>query len=261
MLKKRVIPILLWKDGFIVQARQFSQYQRIGKLRHTLERYHDWSLDELILLNISVDQAKTDRAFRGEVSELRRLLNMPLTLGGGVSSLHHFESMLAAGADKVLIGTNHSDNLELIQESAKTFGSQAVVCCLDIYRAPNNEGWAMGSRGQSQYRQLDGLKLKSFVDAGAGELVLQSQDNDGLCSGAELNLLRDLIGHIKIPVIIAGGVGSVEDAQDVFAESDVSAVAIGNKLLHSELSYPRFKLGLQRLTEEALRAWLPDSLA
>ena len=261
MLKKRVIPILLWKDGFIVQARQFSQYQRIGKLRYTLERYHDWSLDELILLNISVNQAETDRAFRGEVSELRRLLNMPLTLGGGVSSLHHFESMLAAGADKVLIGTNHSDNLELIQESAKTFGSQAVVCCLDIYRAPNSEGWAMGSRGQSQYRQLDGLKLKSFVDAGAGELVLQSQANDGLCSGAELDLLRDLIGHIKIPVIIAGGVGSVEDARDVFAASDVSAVAIGNKLLHSELSYPRFKLGLQRLTEEALRAWSSDSLA
>ena len=100
-----------------------------------------------------------------------------------------------------------------------------------------------GLAGQPQHRQLDGLKLKSFVDAGAGELVLQSQANDGLCLGAELDLLRDLIDHIKIPVIIAGGVGSVEDARDVFAASDVSAVAIGNKLLHSELSYPRFSSG------------------
>lgn len=224
MLKRRIIPLLLWQNGRLVKTRQFGDAVVVGDLVKTCKVYSDQDADELIILNINKDAADFSE-FLSLIEKLSKEVMMPISVGGGINSLEAAEQSFRSGADKVVINSAHYDNPELLGLISSRFGAQAVVASVD-YRVDSGGTtfWAKGGRVRKNVdieSHLDTLKGQGF-----GELMLQAVDRDGMRVGYDLTYLTHILSHVKTPVIIAGGAGNFEHLKEVF-ELGVDAVACG----------------------------------
>lgn len=255
MLKKRLIPVLLLLNGQLVRSEKFHIHQVIGNPIHEVERFNQWSVDELIYLDISRDDhydlRRDDKKVRGLASsldileEVSKTCFMPLTWGGRIRSLEQMQEIFSRGADKITLNTQAVRQPELITEAAKRFGSQAVVVCVDVLRHPDGRAEVFIDGG----RDATGLSpvewARRLEDHGAGEILLQSIDRDGTGRGYDLPLIREVAGATSIPVIALGGVGSYEQyAKGI--EAGASAVAAANIWHFKELSDRGGKRALAR---------------
>ena len=239
MKKKRVIPILLHKEGWLVQSRNFNEYKKLGNAQMAVQRLSDWDSDELIYLDISVNPMfTTNRSDTAapEYLNLMELLNrvskvarMPVTIGGGISSLQDIENRLRAGADKVSINRAAFKDPILVQRAAREFGSQCIVVSVD-YLEVDGLRFPYASGESELFDSSVCLTdwLLKFQEVGAGEILLNSATRDGNKCGYDIEYLDEISSLLTIPIIASGGAGSWEHMAEVLSKTAVDAVAAAN---------------------------------
>ena len=237
MKKKRLIPVILLKDGWIVQSKNFSRYQNIGNPTTSVKRLSEWGSDELIYLDISksdqYDLRRDDQGYANRQTFLEIVqdvsLNcfMPITVGGKIKSLGDIETRLRAGADKVCINTAAVCNKDFVADAAREFGSQCIVISLDVIQ--DGKRYVVKTHGGSVNTGLELQDVaRAMQDYGAGELLVNSIDRDGMGNGYDHELYKRVHASVDIPVIACGGVGEYQHFSKLIGEVDVDAVAAAN---------------------------------
>jgi len=245
MKKKRLIPILLLKNGWLVQSKEFSRFQNLGNPVTSVKRISEWAADELIYLDISRDHTYDLR--REDLGHPNRhtifeilddvsiMANMPITVGGGIKTLGDIQKRLTRGADKVAINTAALENINFISSAAKEFGAQCIVISVDV-KLFKKSYVVMSHCGQKQ-TQYDPVTWARLVEkAGAGEILLNSIDRDGTKMGYDIQLLNSVARSVSIPVIACGGVGQWSHFGDALEKTKVDAVAAANIFQYSDQS-------------------------
>lgn len=252
MLRHRLIPCLLLKHGLLMRSEGFAVHQVIGNPIHTVMRYSNWNVDELILLDISDTDVQDLRRDDMEVHDIgstavdvlravARVCFMPLSFGGQIRTLEGIRERLSAGADKCVINTVALEDPDFVTSAARRFGAQAIVVSIDARRHADG-GWEVfGSRG----RRATGLTPAAWASEverrGAGEIFLNSIDRDGSGQGYDTGLIRQVTEATTIPVIACGGVGRYEHFPAGIIQGGASAVSAANLFHFFELSYPLAK--------------------
>ncbi|MFH1199517.1 MAG: imidazole glycerol phosphate synthase subunit HisF [Candidatus Micrarchaeota archaeon] len=216
MLAKRIIACLDVKEGRVVKGTRFIKLMDAGDPVKLAERYAEEGADEIVFLDISASQE--NRSTRLDwVRKAALRLNVPFTVGGGISSIADIRALLVAGADKIAINTSAYRCPTLIWQASNEFGSQCVVVSIDAKRV--QIGWQCYSMGGKQPEPWTPVKWARQVERlGAGEILLTSIDSDGSRTGFDLELTRLVARATGIPVIASGGAGSGQDFLDVFAK-------------------------------------------
>lgn len=242
MVKKRVIPVVLLRNGRIVQSRRFARYNIIGDPAPAVARISSWSSDELVYLDIT-DRDNPD-ATPAPIEELIPLISrrcsVPLTFGGGIRTIEDARLRLRLGADKVAVNTIALEEPAVVQGIARLFGAQCVVVSIDAAR---NELGApeVCKRGRIPTGRSPGDFARHAERLGAGEILLNSVDRDGTGQGFDLELIQEVCEAVRIPVIALGGAGAWPHFAEVLSRTSASAVAAANIFHHSENSVHQCK--------------------
>jgi cyclase len=254
VLKTRLIPCLLLKNGHLVRSEEFSFHQIVGNPVTQVERFNAWTVDELIYLDITRegthDLRRDDHKVKIEDDILRiidlvsRQCFMPLTFGGGIRTVEDIRARLASGADKVTINTAALADPAFITEAARIFGSQAIVVSIDALKRGEGEWEAMGGWGKTP----SGRDVVSWAQEaerrGAGEIFLNSIERDGMANGYDIPLIRSVVDATTIPVIACGGVGRFAHLVKGATEGGASAVSAANIFHFTEHSTVKAKQAL-----------------
>lgn len=242
--------MLFIKNGLIVRSEKFNYHQNIGNVVDEAKRYSQWNVDELIYIDITRDgdydlrrddlKVKSNNNIIELLRQISEVCFMPLTFGGRIRCIEEMKLRIANGADKITINTGAYENVELIKKGSQLFGKQCIVVSID-YRTLNNEPIVFISNG----RKNTGLNLyewmKKVEALGAGEILLNSIDRDGMANGYDIRTIKHAAATVRIPVIAAGGAGDFFNFEELAKETGVSAVAAGNIFHFTENSYPRAK--------------------
>lgn len=243
MLAKRIIPCLDVKDGRTVKGTNFVGLRDAGDPLELAERYSVEGADELVFLDISATN-EGRKTFSSLVSEIARRINIPFTVGGGISTSDDIGRLLDAGADKVSINTAAVREPSLIEIAAKNFGSQCIVLAVDAKLGEG--GWRVYLNGGRIATDLDALDWMSRgVDLGAGEILLTSMNADGTKDGFEIELTRKVSETISVPVIASGGAGARDHFADVFVRGKADAALAASVFHYGEIQIPELKGFLQ----------------
>jgi cyclase len=223
MLKKRIIPCLDVKDGRVVKGINFVNLKDAGDPVEQAKIYDKSVADEICFLDITASN-ENRKILLNKVSETAKSCFVPLTVGGGVSSIDDIKNLLLAGADKVSINTAAVKNYNFIRESSIRFGSQCIVIAIDAKKIANNK-WEVFTHGGRNSTGIDAIEYAKIIEKnGAGEILLTSMDKDGTKTGYDLELTRAIASLVSIPVIASGGVGSLDHLYEGFKKGLASAV-------------------------------------
>ena len=223
MLNIRIIPCLDVKDGRVVKGVNFVNLRDAGDPVAAAEAYDAAHADELCFLDISASHEGRG-VLIDAVNRVAERCFMPLTVGGGVSSVDDFRALLLAGADKVAINTAAVNNPDLINEAASRFGAQCVVVAIDAKEKPGG-GWEIFTHGGRNPTGVDAVAFAKDVTArGAGEILLTSMDRDGVKTGYDIALTRAVSEATHVPVIASGGAGSAAHMVEAVTKGKASAV-------------------------------------
>jgi imidazoleglycerol phosphate synthase cyclase subunit len=247
-LPVRLIPCLYLKNGLIVRSRNFETHQIIGSPISTIQRYSQWNVDELFLIDISAedhhDLRRDDLAMSNDAGTALGVLKsiaqetfMPLGFGGGVRTIDEIRQRLNAGADKCIINTIAIENNEFITQAAEEFGSQCIVVSVDAKRQPDGSHLVYSHSGSQQTNWRADAWAKEVERLGAGEIFLNSIDEDGAGRGYDCDLIRLVADAVTIPVIACGGVGNYDHFAAGVLQGGASAIAAGNIFHFFEMSY------------------------
>ena len=214
MITKRIIPCLDVKDGRVVKGTNFMNLSDVSSPVELGRYYSENGADELVFYDIT---ASSDgrRLFTEILKDVASQIFIPLTVGGGINELDDFDRVLKCGADKVSVNSGAIKNPELIREASKKYGSQCVVLSADVKRV--NGKFHVFAKGGRVDTGLDAIEwIKKCTDNGAGEIVLNSIDTDGLKRGFDIEMLSRVCEVVSVPVIASGGAGSVKDFIELF---------------------------------------------
>ena len=243
MLTKRIIPCLDIKDGRTVKGINFVNIRDAGDPVELGAAYAQQGADELVFLDISATNEKR-KTFAALVKEIATHINIPFTVGGGITSVGDVTPLLEAGADKVSINSSAVQNPELIDQLAKAFGSQFVVLAIDARKIENQ--WMVHTHGGSK---IAGKKLFSWAkeaeSRGAGEILFTSMDNDGTKQGFAIDPLLKLHELLSVPVIASGGAGKSQHFLEAFVLGKADAALAASLFHFAELKIPDLKRYLQ----------------
>ncbi|MEP6786884.1 MAG: imidazole glycerol phosphate synthase subunit HisF [Acidobacteriota bacterium] len=243
MLAKRIIPCLDVKDGRTVKGTNFVGLRDAGDPVELAARYCVEGADELALLDISATNERR-KTFVELVRRVAGEINIPFTVGGGITSLDDIGALLDSGADKVSINTAAVKHPDLIARAAANFGSQCIVLAIDAKETEN--GWMVFLNGGRVATDLDAAEwAKRGVELGAGEILLTSMNADGTKSGFEIGLTREISTAVRVPVIASGGAGTVEDFAEVFAVGLADAALAASVFHYREIAIPELKSFLE----------------
>ena len=244
MLKKRIIPCLDIKDGKTVKGVQFEDLKIAGDPVELAKKYVKDGADELVFLDITAT-LEGRKTLIELVEKLSVEINIPFTIGGGISSVQDVESLLKAGADKVSVNSAAVRRPELVREIAQQFGNQCVVVAIDT---KNIEGedyvFINGGKIQTEHKTLDWVK--TVTDLGAGEILLTSMDFDGTKSGFDIRMLQNISAVCRLPIIASGGAGKMEDFTEVFTETNVTGALAASIFHFNEIQISDLKENLKQ---------------
>ena len=214
MITKRIIPCLDVKDGRVVKGVNFLGLADVSSPVKLAKYYSDSGADELVFYDITAS-AEGRALFTDILCEVARTIFIPLTVGGGINTVDDFDRVLKCGADKVSVNSGAIRNPELIREAARKYGDQCVVISADVKRVDGEfRVFAKGGRVDTGMEAISWIKR--CVDMGAGEVVVNSIDTDGVKGGFDIEMLRAVREAVKVPVIASGGAGSAEDFVKLF---------------------------------------------
>ena len=214
MITKRIIPCLDVKNGRVVKGVNFQGLSDVSSPVELGKYYSDNGADELVFYDITA--SSEDRTiFTDILKQVASTIFIPLTVGGGINTLDDFDRVLKCGADKVSVNSGAIKNPELIYQAAKRYGDQCVVLSVDVKRVDGT--FRVFSKGGRENTGMDALEwIKRGIDNGAGEIVLNSIDTDGVKEGFDLEMLKAVCDIASVPVIASGGAGKVDDFIKLF---------------------------------------------
>ena len=245
MITKRIIPCLDVKDGRVVKGVNFAGLQDVSSPVELAEYYTRSGADELVFYDITAS-VEGRKLFTDILTDVAASIFIPLTVGGGISRLEDFERVLSCGADKVSVNSGAIQTPELIDQAAKRYGDQCVVLSMDVKRVDGRfHVFARGGRDDTGLDAIDWVRRG--VDSGAGEVVVNSIDTDGVRRGFDLEMLRAVGEAVSVPIIASGGAGRREDFLDVFRLDCVDA-GLAASIFHS-----------REVDIRALKRWLNEN--
>ncbi len=214
MITKRIIPCLDVRDGRVVKGVNFTGLRDVSNPVELAAFYSECGADELVFYDITAS-SEGRALFTGILTEVARTIFIPLTVGGGINTVADFERVLSCGADKVSVNSGAIRNPKLIEEAAKRYGDQCVVLSVDAKRVGGT--YHVFAKGGREDTGMDALEwIRRGLDMGAGEIVLNSIDTDGVKKGFDLEMLADVCAFADVPVIASGGAGCMEDFVTLF---------------------------------------------
>lgn len=242
MLRKRIIPCLDIKDGRTVKGVNFIDLKDAGDPIELAKKYSEVGADELVFLDITATHEKR-KTLVPLVERIAREVNIPFTVGGGVSSVEDAGALLLAGADKIAVNSAAVKRPELIKELADKFGNQCVVLAVDAKLTKN--GWKVFLIGGRKETELDLFQwTKKAQELGAGEILFTSMDHDGTKRGFAIEALKTLDGLLSIPVIASGGAGDIAHFEDLFLKTNISAALAASVFHFQTIEIPELKHNL-----------------
>ena len=244
MITKRIIPCLDVRDGRVVKGVNFASLRDVDSPAALAEYYTDCGADELVFYDITAS-AEGRALFTDILRETASRVFIPLTVGGGINTLDDFGRVLKCGADKVSVNSGAIKNPALIGEAALCYGSQCVVLSVDIKRVDGE--FRVFSRGGRDDTGMEALAwIERGVAAGAGEVVVNSIDTDGVKGGFDLELLDAVCSRVRVPVVASGGAGSAEDFVRLFESVPRVSAGLAASIFHfGEVKIPELKRKLR----------------
>lgn len=239
MLAKRIIPCLDIKDGKTVKGINFLNITDVGDPVELGTQYAKMGADELVFLDITATNEKR-KTLSELVTRIAKHINIPFTVGGGISSVEDVSVLLACGADKISVNTSAVRNPQLISDLASQFGSQCVVLAIDT-KFLNGDWYVFLNGGRIPTDILTVEWAKKAVALGAGEILLTSMNNDGTKDGFALDITRRVSEAVNVPVIASGGAGTMEHFVDVFEEGKADAALAASIFHYNEIGIPELK--------------------
>ncbi len=239
MLAKRIVPCLDVKDGRTVKGTNFVGLRDAGDPVALAEKYSADGADELVFLDISAtNEGRT--TFAEMVRQIAAVIDIPFTVGGGISSAADIGRLLEAGADKVSINTAAVKDPSILGDAANCFGSQCIVLSVDAKREGGR--WRVFLNGGRVGTDIDALEwIAKGVDLGAGEILLTSINADGTKKGFDVELTRAVSSSVPVPVIASGGAGNIDDFAEVFVQGRADAALAASVFHYGEIGIPELK--------------------
>lgn len=231
MFRPRVIPVLLLKNKGLVKSIKFKDYRYIGDPINAVKIFNDLRADELVFLDILA--SKENRTISVDfVKDVGDEANMPFAVGGGIRTLKDIEKLIKAGAEKVVINSYAAENPEFIKQASDEFGSSTIVVSIDVKKKPlgKKQVYILGGSKSTGLNPVTYAKL--IEEKGAGEIIINSIEKDGLMTGYDLQLIKDVAMSVAIPVVACGGAGCYNDLIKAVKESYPSAVAAGSLFVY-----------------------------
>jgi cyclase len=229
------------RDGNIVKGINFENIREVGNPVELGKYYVEQGADELVYLDITATNEKR-KVFLSLVREIAKVINIPFTVGGGISSINDVSDLLDAGADKISINSAAVKNPKLITELANKFGSQCIVVAIDTNRNNENSDWYVyvhGGKTKTDHRTIDWAKQAE--ESGAGEILLTSMNKDGTKNGFEIDLTAAVWNTVNVPLIASGGAGTMQHFYEVFKNSSVEAALAASVFHYKEIEIPALK--------------------
>jgi cyclase len=243
MLAKRILPCLDVKAGRVVKGVNFVNLRDAGDPVELAQVYNDAGADELVFLDITATHEDRNIIY-DVVYRTAEQVFIPLTVGGGISSLDTIKQLLRAGADKVSINSSAVRDPDFINRASDRFGNQCIVVAIDARRRtdPKNPGWDVYVRGGRENTGLDALSwAKEVEQRGAGELLVTSMDADGTQAGYDLALTRAIAEQVQIPVIASGGAGTCAHIHEALTAGKAEAALLASLLHYGQLTVAEIK--------------------
>lgn len=249
MITKRIIPCLDVRDGRVVKGVNFTGLRDVSSPVELAKHYSSCGADELVFYDIT---ASSDgrKIFTDILTETAKRVFIPLTVGGGINTVEDFDRVLKCGADKVSVNSGAIKNPSLISEAAKLYGDQCVVISVDVKRV--NGVFRVFAKGGREDTGIEAISwIKNCVDNGAGEVVVNSMDTDGVKGGFDLELLKKVCDTVSVPVIASGGAGKTEDFITLFKEIPNVDAGLAASVFHFG------EIQIKDLKEEMAKANIP----
>ena len=245
MITKRIIPCLDVKDGRVVKGVNFQGLNDVSSPVELGKYYSDNGADELVFYDITAS-AEGRRLFTDILTKVAETIFIPLTVGGGINSLDDFDRVLTCGADKVSVNSGAIRNPQLIFEAAKRYGDQCVVLSADVKRVDGV--FRVFARGGRENTGMEAIEwIRKGVSLGAGEIVLNSIDTDGVKQGFDLEMLDAVCSAVSVPVIASGGAGCIRDFVTLFETLPRVDAGLAASIFHfGEVAIPDLKAELKK---------------
>jgi len=231
MFRPRVIPVLLLKKSGLVKSINFKNHKYIGDPINAVKIFNDLKSDELVFLDIlaSKEKRKVSLDF---VKNVGSEANMPFGVGGGIKSIEDIREIISAGAEKVILNTHAFLNLDFIKEAADEFGSSTITVSIDVKKTLF-KGKRVFIYGGTKMTKMTPVKYSKIVEEmGAGEIIINSIDNDGVMEGYDIDLIKEISQNVSIPVVALGGAGDLNHFAKAIDKGFASAVAAGSKFVY-----------------------------
>ena len=240
MITKRIIPCLDVRDGRVVKGVNFEGLRDVSGPAELARHYSDSGADELVFYDITAS-AEGRRLFADALREVALTIFIPLTVGGGISSLEDFDRVLKCGADKVSVNTGAIRDPGLVREAARRYGDQCVVLSADVKRVDG--AFRVFARGGRDDTGLEAIGwIRKCVALGAGEVVVNSIDTDGVKGGFDLEMLSAVCEAVDVPVIASGGAGCAQDFVELFRAVPRVSAGLAASIFHfGEVEIPALK--------------------
>jgi len=245
MLARRIIPCLDVRNGRVVKGKQFSHIKDVDSPTGLGKYYSDNGADELVFYDITASNEERDISLEF-VSEVAKELRIPFSVGGGVRTIDDFTKLLRNGADKVSVNSAAISNPNLIQEASNRFGSQCVVLSIDAKKNMKGEYkvYINGGRKETDWEAVEWAI--QGVELGAGEIVINSINEDGMKNGYDIELLQNITKAVNVPVIASGGAGSLDHFYEAISKANVDGVLAASVFHFGEISIRDLKSYLKR---------------
>ncbi len=230
MITKRIIPCLDVKDGRVVKGVNFNNLNDVSSPVALGKYYSDNGADELVFYDIT---ASSDgrKLFTEILTEVAKNIFIPLTVGGGINTIEDFDRVLKCGADKVSVNSGAIKNPDLIKQGALKYGDQCVVISADVKRVDGK--FTVFAKGGRENTGIEAISwIKRCVSLGAGEVVVNSIDTDGVKKGFDIELLKEVCSAVNVPVIASGGAGSINDFVKLFKEVPTIDAGLAASIFH-----------------------------
>ena len=234
MITKRIIPCLDVRNGRVVKGKNFEGIQDVSDPVEMARFYNAEGADELVFYDITASVEERG-LFTDILTRVASEIFIPLTVGGGISTLDDFDRVLKCGSDKVSVNSGAIRNPEIIEQAARKYGDQCVVLSMDIKRVDGS--FRLFAKGGRENTGIDAIEWAvNGVNSGAGELVVNSIDTDGVKGGFDLELLDEIAARVNVPIIASGGAGKMEDFSELFKHDGMDAGLAASIFHYKEIS-------------------------